>query len=215
MEPDGPEHSTPTRYLQLRGVLDVIVSTAVLVLASPVLLLAAALIKLTTPGPLFFTQKRIGKGQAHFRIYKLRTMRAGRKPDPEELVPLDHPEITPIGRILRRTKIDELPQLLNILKGEMALIGPRPTLPEQVAEYNDFQRQRLGCRPGITGLAQINGNTVLSWNERIKYDVYYVKHASPWLDLVILVGTARTLLFGEHRGCRPFDDSPYARRTGS
>ena len=94
-----------------------------------------------------------------------------RTPDPKELVPLSHPEITPVGRLVRRLKIDELPQLVNVLKGEMSLVGPRPTLPDQVAAYDDFRRQRLLVRPGITGLAQVNSNASVPWDERILFDV--------------------------------------------
>ena len=139
-------------------------------------------------------------------------MRGDRKPDPRELVPLDHPEITTIGRFIRRTKIDELPQLMNVLKGEMAIIGPRPTLPDQVAAYDDFKRQRLLVRPGCTGLAQVNGATAISWDERIKYDVYYAYHCSLWLDLHILLKTTVVILRGDAAFARPFDQSPYANR---
>ena len=116
-------------------------------------------------------------------------MRGGRTPDPKELVPLDHPEITSAGRLLRRLKIDELPQLINVLKGEMSLVGPRPTLPDQVAAYDDFRRQRLLARPGITGLAQVNGNATVPWDERILSDIAYVRLCSFTMDLGILLRT--------------------------
>jgi lipopolysaccharide/colanic/teichoic acid biosynthesis glycosyltransferase len=138
-------------------------------------------------------------------------MKGGRTPDPKELVPLDHPEITPLGRFLRRTKVDELPQLLQVLSGKMSLVGPRPTLPHQVEAYDAFRRQRLLVRPGITGLAQVNGNTSVPWDQRILYDIAYVRCCSLFLDLGILSRTALTILLGEARTTRTFAESPYSR----
>jgi undecaprenyl phosphate N,N'-diacetylbacillosamine 1-phosphate transferase len=200
-------------YLMFRRGFDLLTATLLLLLLSPLLILAAILIRLTGSGPVLFSQDRCGRDGRLFRVCKFRTMRAGRAADPEELVPLDHPEITPIGRLLRRAKIDELPQLWNVVRGDMALIGPRPTLPQQVARYTDFQRQRLLLRPGVTGLAQVNGNAAISWEERIKYDVYYVHHASLWLDVKILLLTIRTVVQGETRYARPFGRSPYAGKA--
>ena len=198
-------------YLPIKRLIDLVAGLLVIVLFSPILLIAAVGTKLTSPGPVFFRQVRGGRNKREFCIYKLRTMVADRKPDPKEVVPLDHPDITPFGRILRRTKVDELPQILSVLTGHMSIVGPRPTLPDQVARYDEFQLQRLNLRPGITGLAQVNGNTALSWPERIKYDVYYVRHCSPALDLMILSKTVVVLLLGEARFARPFEQSPYAR----
>jgi lipopolysaccharide/colanic/teichoic acid biosynthesis glycosyltransferase len=180
------------------------------VLTSPIMLLAALLIRLSGKGPVFFVQMRGGRNGVTFRALKFRTMRAGRKPDPKELVPLDHPEITRVGRWLRRLKIDELPQIINVLKGDMALVGPRPTLPDQVAAYDDFRRQRLLVRPGITGLAQINGNVALSWDQRILYDIAYVRRCRLSMDLGILLKTLWVVGRGDARAARPFQDSPYA-----
>jgi len=193
-------------------VTDFVTAGALILLLSPILVTVAILVKLTSPGPAFFVQERGGWHGRNFIAYKFRSMRGDRQPDPKELVPLDHPEITAIGRFIRRTKIDELPQLINVLKGEMAIIGPRPTLPDQVAAYDDFKRQRLLVRPGCTGLAQVNGVTAISWDERIKYDVYYAYHCSPWLDLHILMKTTLVILRGEAPYARPFDQSPYAKR---
>ncbi len=137
-------------------------------------------------------------------------MRAGRNADAVELVPLDHPEITPVGRFLRRWKIDELPQLTNVLAGHMSLVGPRPTLPEHVACYDDFRRQRLLVRPGITGLAQVNGNTAISWDERILYDIAYVQRCGFFLDAAIMLRTVVVLFLGESRTARRFADSLFA-----
>jgi len=200
-------------YLKIRRVLDSAVSAAILLILSPVLIVSAVLIKLTSSGGVLFAQERSGEGGKRIRVYKFRTMRGNRRSDPEEIIPLNHPEITRIGRFLRRTKIDELPQLLNVLQGDMAIIGPRPTLPEQVARYTEFQRQRLLLRPGCTGLAQVNGNAAIPWEERIQYDVYYVYHCSPWLDLKILFRTMCTIVMGEERYARPFHESEYAKKA--
>jgi lipopolysaccharide/colanic/teichoic acid biosynthesis glycosyltransferase len=139
-------------------------------------------------------------------------MRADHVHNPDEVVPLSHCGITSVGRFLRRTKIDELPQLLNVLKGDVSLVGPRPTIPEQIAGYDDVQRRRLEVRPGCTGLAQVNGNADIPWSERIKYDVYYVDHLGPMLDLWILLKTLLVVVLGEKRFTRPFEQSPYASR---
>ena len=146
-----------------------------------------------------------------FQLCKFRTMLGGRIPDPKELVPLDHPEITRIGRFLRRTKLDELPQLWNVLRGEMSLVGPRPTLPDQAAAYDEFRRQRLLMRPGITGLAQVYGHAAMSWDERILYDIAYVRRCGFMMDLGILCRTLWVVLAGEGRTTRPFASTRYAR----
>jgi lipopolysaccharide/colanic/teichoic acid biosynthesis glycosyltransferase len=203
-----------SRTLWARGgkrAFDVISASLLLILLSPVLLVTAGIIKLTSRGPLFFLQERTGKNGRIFRLIKFRTMRGDRTPDPKELVPLDHPEITGVGRFLRRFKIDELPQLAHVLSGEMSLVGPRPTLPEQVATYDDFRRQRLLVRPGITGLAQIHGNTSIPWDERILFDIAYVRRCGLLMDLGILLRTKWAILRGERRVARPFTATRYAR----
>jgi len=207
------EGAAVSRTLWARGVkrvFDVLAGGVLLVILLPLLMLSALLVKLSSPGPLFFTQERAGKGGETFRVRKLRTMRGDRTPDPKELVPLDHPDVTPVGRVLRRLKIDELPQLLSVLTGEMSLIGPRPTLPDQVAAYDEFRRQRLLVRPGITGLAQVNGNTAVPWDERILYDIAYVRACSFSMDMGILFRTVLVLLRGEHRTTRAFTTTCYA-----
>jgi len=200
----------PNAYLPIKRLMDVVFSALAIVLLAPVFALAIVGTKLTSPGPVFFRQVRGGRNGREFGVSKFRTMRSDRRPDPAELVPLSHPDITPFGRLLRRTKVDEMPQLFSVLVGDMSLIGPRPTLPDQVARYDDFQRQRLLVRPGITGLAQVNGNTALNWPERIKYDVYYVHHCSLKLDLMILFKTVWVIVRGERRFARLFEQSPYA-----
>lgn len=192
---------------------DLTIAGILLLVLSPILLLASLGVKLSSRGPLFFTQDRAGRGGTIFRVLKFRTMRGGRRPDPKELVPLDHPEITPVGRFLRRFKIDEFPQLLNVLRGEMSLIGPRPTLPDQAEAYDDFRRQRLLVRPGVSGLAQVNGNTAVPWDERILFDIAYVRRCSLAMDLGILIRTVWVVLVGEKRTTRPFNTTRYAQHV--
>jgi len=174
----------------IKHLLDKIFSFILLVILSPIFILIAILIKLDSKGPVFFIQQRVGKDNKLFNIYKFRTMvpdaiNIGSGVYTEE----NDPRITRIGRFLRKTSLDELPQLINILKGEMSFIGPRPTLAYQVEQYNDFQRKRLLVRPGVTGLAQVNGRNSLSWPERIEYDVKYVENYSLMLDFKILLKT--------------------------
>ena len=194
----------------LKRPFDLVAALLLVLLLSPVLLLVAVLVKLTSPGPVFFTQDRAGKDARVFRLVKFRTMRGDRKPDPKELVPLHHPDITRLGYVLRRFKLDEFPQLFNVIKGEMSLVGPRPTLPDQVAAYDAFRRQRLLVRPGITGLAQVYGNSMTSWDERILYDIAYVRRCGFFLDLSILFRTILVVFIGEQRMTRPFTESPFA-----
>lgn len=196
----------------LKRACDFLLSACLLLLLSPVLLAGMLAVRLSGPGPIFFAQIRGGRCNRRFVTYKLRTMRGGRTPDPQEIVTLAHPEVTAVGRVLRRLKIDELPQLINVVNGDMALIGPRPTLTDQTDAYDAFERQRLLVRPGITGLAQVNGNTAIPWEERFFYDVYYVRHHGLLLDLGILLATLSVIIRGENALARPFAASPYAQR---
>ena len=189
----------------LKRVFDLLAGILLLFLLSPLLAVTALLVKATSPGPVLFSQTRAGRMGAPFVAYKFRSMRGGRVPDATELVPLDHPEITTVGRWIRRFKIDELPQLLNLVRGDMSLVGPRPTLPDQAAAYNQGQRRRLEVRPGLTGLAQVHGNAALSWDERIEWDVWYVDHISFTLDLWILWRTVLTIINGEEQYIKRFD----------
>lgn len=205
---------TPTmsKTLWARGgkrVFDFVAALLLVLLLSPVLLLAALLIKLTSRGPLFFKHARSGKNGVPFYPFKFRTMTHDRKSDAVELVPLNHPDITPLGKFLRRSKIDELPQLFNVLSGQMSLVGPRPDLPEHVVEYSAFRKQRLAIRPGLTGLGQVNGSAEISWDERTRYDVYHIAHCSFFLDMAILAKTIMVILRGEKHYARQFQDSPY------
>jgi lipopolysaccharide/colanic/teichoic acid biosynthesis glycosyltransferase len=203
---------TRSRTLWARGVkrvFDLVAGVLLVVLCSPILLGATLAIKLSSRGPLFFQHVRIGREGREFQPYKFRTMYHGRSHDAVELVPLDHPEIMPVGVVLRRLKIDELPQIFNVVKGEMSLVGPRPDLPEHVAEYTPFKLQRLAVRPGLTGLAQVNGAAAVSWEERIRYDVHYIARCSLALDLGILIKTLGVIVHGEGHYARQFEDSPY------
>ncbi len=197
-----------------KRISDIIVSAILIILLSPILILTAIVIKITSPGPVFFFQTRTGINQTRFTLYKFRSMRGSRTPDAKELVPLDHPDITRIGYVIRRFKIDELPQLFNIFLGDMSIIGPRPTLPDQTDHYNDFQLRRLLIRPGATGLAQVHGNVSIDWEERIKFDVYYVQNCNFTLDAAILLKTVLVIFLGEERFNRPFEETAYARKAG-
>jgi lipopolysaccharide/colanic/teichoic acid biosynthesis glycosyltransferase len=181
--------------------LDVAIAGAGLALASPVLALAALAIKLDDRGPVLYRQTRVGKDGQDFELFKLRTMVVGAETQGAGwAVDRGDSRITRIGAFLRRTSIDELPQLLNVLRGEMSLIGPRPTLRYQVERYDERQRRRLEVRPGITGWAQIHGRAELSWPERIELDVWYVEHRSPRTDMLILLRTPLALFGGTYKG---------------
>ena len=174
--------------------LDVAGSAVLLAATSPVLGLAALAIKLEDGGPVLYRQTRVGKDGVDFELLKLRTMVVGAERQGAGFaVNEGDPRITRVGGVLRRLSLDELPQLWNVLRGDMSLIGPRPTLRYQVMEYTPHQRRRLDVKPGLTGWAQVHGRAALPWDERIELDVWYVDHRSPLTDLKIL---ARTLAFG-------------------
>ena len=181
--------------------VDIVVAGAGLVLASPLLAAAAVASKLDGGGPVLYRQTRVGKDGVDFELLKLRTMVVGaEKIGAGYAVDQGDPRITRVGRILRRTSIDELPQLWNILRGDMSVIGPRPTLRYQVEQYDDHQRRRLDIRPGLTGWAQVQGRASLPWADRIELDVWYVEHRSPKVDLEILLRTPLALFRGTYRG---------------
>jgi lipopolysaccharide/colanic/teichoic acid biosynthesis glycosyltransferase len=177
--------------------LDLLVASLVLALGAPLLALAAILIKLESRGPVFYRQRRVGRDGTPFELWKLRTMVPGAESMGAGIYVVEgDPRITRTGRLLRRFSLDELPNLINVLRGEMAIVGPRPTVQEQVDRYTDRQRRRLEVKPGITGWAQVNGRTSLPWPERIELDVWYVEHRSLRLDLRILARTIRMLATG-------------------
>ncbi len=181
----------------LRRLFDVLVSAVVLAVTSPLVALAILAIRLESKGHPIYRQHRVGKDGAPFDVLKLRTMVSGAEKMGAGLAVDDgDSRITRVGALLRRTSIDELPNLVNVLKGEMSIIGPRPTVPVQVAQYTDRQRGRLALKPGITGWAQVNGRASLPWPQRIELDLFYVEHATVLLDLKILWLTARMLVTG-------------------
>jgi lipopolysaccharide/colanic/teichoic acid biosynthesis glycosyltransferase len=177
--------------------LDVVVAGAALTVAAPALGVAALLIRLETHGHPIYRQRRVGLDGEPFDLYKLRTMVSGAETMGSGLaVDAGDSRITRLGAVLRRTSMDELPNLVNVLRGEMSIVGPRPTVQVQVDRYTERQRGRLSVRPGLTGWAQINGRASLPWHERIELDLWYVEHASLRLDLQILLRTARMVLGG-------------------
>jgi lipopolysaccharide/colanic/teichoic acid biosynthesis glycosyltransferase len=165
------------------------------------LALAALAIKLEDGGPILYRQARVGKDGVDFEVLKLRTMVVGAETMGTGFaVDRGDRRITRVGRVLRRTSIDELPQLWNVLRGDMSVIGPRPTLRYQVEQYDEHQRRRLDVRPGLTGWAQVHGRAALAWADRIELDVWYVENRSPGLDLRILLRTPLALFRGTYRG---------------
>ena len=165
------------------------------------LALGALAVKLTSPGPVLYRQTRVGKDGEDFELLKLRTMVVGAETQGAGYaVDRGDSRITRSGRILRRLSLDELPQLWNVVRGDMSVIGPRPTLRYQVERYTERQRLRLAVKPGITGWAQVHGRAALPWDERIELDVWYVEHRSPWLDVRILAKTPFALFGGTYKG---------------
>jgi lipopolysaccharide/colanic/teichoic acid biosynthesis glycosyltransferase len=185
----------------LNRALDVALAGLGLAVTSPALAIAAVSIKLEDGGPVLYRQRRAGLHGTEFDLLKLRTMEVGaEQKGAGYAVNEGDPRITHVGRVLRRLSIDELPQLWNVVRGDMSLVGPRPTLAYQVARYTPRQRLRLAVKPGITGWAQIHGRARLPWDERIELDVWYVEHRSPWLDLRILARTPLALFAGTYKG---------------
>jgi len=182
---------------------DVLVSGTALALSSPVVALAALAVKLEDGGPVLYRQTRVGRDGVDFELLKLRTMVVGAERLGAGLaVDRGDARITRTGRVLRKLSLDELPQLWNVLRGDMSVVGPRPTLRYQVEQYTEHQRRRLDVKPGITGWAQVHGRATLPWPERIELDVWYVEHRTPLLDLRILVRTPLSLFGGTYKGAR-------------
>lgn len=190
----------------IKRLFDILISLVCLVISIPVLVIGIIGIKLTMPGPVFFKQTRVGRYNKNFDVLKLRTMKVDRELEKKRDMSHDKERKTMWGTFLRRFKIDELPQLLNVLKGDMSLVGPRPTVREHVVLYNEKEIHRLDVRPGMTGLAQINGNGSLVWEDRISYDLQYVENYSLFLDIKILIGTFKVILFGEERYLHPLSN---------
>jgi lipopolysaccharide/colanic/teichoic acid biosynthesis glycosyltransferase len=182
-------------------VVDAALAGLGLAIASPALAVAAVAIKLEDRGPVLYRQRRVGLHGEEFELLKLRTMNVGAEREGAGYaVNEGDPRITRAGRALRRLSIDEIPQLWNVVRGDMSLVGPRPTLAYQVEQYTPRQRRRLDVKPGITGWAQVNGRAGVPWDERIELDVWYVEHRSPWVDLKILARTPAALFAGTYKG---------------
>lgn len=194
-------------YLTQKRILDIIGASIGLCLLSGLFIIVAILIKIEDPkGPIFFTQKRVGKNGKEFNMYKFRSMVADAEERLLELLKLNEttgamfkmkndPRVTKIGRFIRKTSIDELPQLFNVLKGEMSLVGPRPPLIREVAEYTSYDKQRLLVTPGCTGLWQVSGRSNIGFTEMVELDLKYIKKRNTWFDIIIIFKTV-LLLFG-------------------
>jgi len=194
--------------LIVKRAMDIAGATLALVLGAPVLALLAVAIRLDSPGRVIFSQTRVGQNGSRFRMLKFRSMRMGSEDELESLRGLnesdgptfkirDDPRVTRVGRILRRHSLDELPQFWNVLRGEMSLVGPRPPLPDEVARYQDWHVRRLEVRPGLTGLWQVSGRSLLSFDEQVLLDIHYVENWSIWLDLQILLRTVPQVLLAD------------------
>lgn len=187
------ESKARSTYICVKSVADTLAAVAVLIVVSPILLLAAIAIKVSSPGPVLFRQDRPGKHEKVFRLYKFRTMAVA--PEEGEAGLSDAERMTPIGEMLRKTSIDELPQLINIIKQEMSFIGPRPLLVRYLPFYTETERLRHTVRPGISGWAQVNGRNTLNWEDKFKYDVEYVEKISLSFDLKILLLTFKKIFY--------------------
>jgi lipopolysaccharide/colanic/teichoic acid biosynthesis glycosyltransferase len=198
-----------------RRLFDLVVAATALVVTSPIMLAALITIRIESPGSPVYRQRRVGRDGAPFEVFKLRTMVTGAEHiGPGLAVSEGDTRITRVGRLLRRTSLDELPNLLNVLRGEMSIVGPRPTVPVQVERYTERQRGRLAVKPGITGWAQIQGRAQLPWAERIELDLWYIEHRSWRLDLTILARTASMVVTGRglYRGETPAWRDPGGNR---
>jgi lipopolysaccharide/colanic/teichoic acid biosynthesis glycosyltransferase len=178
--------------------MDVVISALALIVAFPLMLVLGLLVYFTSPGGIFFAQRRLGKDGIPFTLYKFRSMYTGHRrvlnPDGSSFVLPSDSRITSVGRFLRKTSLDELPQLFNVLKGEMSIVGPRPDESEDIFRYIPRDRPKLNFKPGLTSLAVIKGRNSIPWKERIQWDVWYINHYTPWLDLEIMLKTVPVML---------------------
>lgn len=181
-----------------KRLIDILFSLLTLMIFAPLLLISILLIALESKGPVFFIQDRLGTNANVFKLYKLRSMTVDPNRD-ERQVYLNSPGLTRFGKFIRRFKIDELPQLLNVLKGDMSLIGPRPCLPSLLKKFDENAWFRIKVRPGLTGLAQVNGNVTIPWEKRWEFDRYYVENISLSLDIKILIKTIMVVILGENK----------------
>lgn len=192
----------------IKRAMDLVIASVALVVFAPLMLIIALAIKLDSPGPVLFKQVRVGKGDKKFVMYKFRSMRGGAEEEQEQLKELSEvdgpifkikndPRCTRVGKVIRRLSLDELPQLYNVLKGEMSIVGPRPPLPSEVAQYKEWHKRRLAVSPGMTGLWQVSGRSLLSFDEMVLLDLYYIENWSPLLDLKILLRTIPKVIISE------------------
>ena len=210
---EAPENVSRSLWARrLKRGFDVSFAVAGLAVGAPLLGAVAIAVRLSSPGPVFFVQKRAGRGGRPFGMLKFRSMSV-RGPDDPAIDAAntgqrrDLERVTRLGERLRRFKLDELPQLWNVLVGDMSVVGPRPTPPEQAERYDAFRRRRLNVRPGLTGLAQVNGAAGIPWDDRIRYDVHYAARHDLRMDLGILLKTPVVVVLGEERFVRPFAES--------
>lgn len=186
--------------IAIKNIFDFVLAFLILLVFMPFLLVVAVLIKIESSGPVFFVQKRPGYKGKLISVFKFRTMHLGsEKMIKGQEVTKDDPRVTKVGKVLRRLKIDEIPQLINVLLGQMSLVGPRPERIESLADYDDFIRKRLDMRPGLTGLAQVSGNIYISLMQRYQYDVFYVENYSLLLDIQIFLRTVAVVFRGEEK----------------
>lgn len=182
----------------LKRFMDLIISILGIIVLFPLLIVVAILIKITMPGPILFKQERVGKDEKLFLLLKFRSMKVNRQLENNHDFSKDAERLTKFGRIIRRLKIDEVPQLFNVLKGEMSLVGPRPTVKRQVDKYTDEQHRRHEVKPGMTGLAQVKGGTKMPWPERIILDIEYVENNNIFIDVYLIILTFYVTLFGRN-----------------
>lgn len=205
------EYKENLGYLIIKRVIDIIGALCGILFLSPVMLVVGIWIKLDSKGAIFFTQNRVGKDGRKFIMYKFRSMCADAEylldnlQDKNEMLgPMfkikEDPRVTRVGKFIRKTSIDELPQLFNILKGEMSLVGPRPSLPKEVSQFTSFQKQRLVAKPGLTCYWQVRGRSDISFEEWMEMDVKYVEERNTWIDIVLILKTVK-VLFGDKRAC--------------
>lgn len=190
--------------IQIKRYIDIVVSVIILGLFTPIFLIIMFLIKMESKGPIFFMQKRVGKHMSRFYVYKFRTMTNEKREVGTKPIIGRSKDVTKFGYVLRRLKLDELPQLLNILKGEMTLVGPRPSIDSQLENMTEKEKLRYSVTPGLTGLAQVSGNIHLSWNKRYIYDLVYIENISFVNDLKIVLRTFILVFIGEGK----FKDRP-------
>ncbi len=200
-------------YIRFKYACDFVIALVAVTVLSPLLLCVAIAIKTEDGGKIIFAQRRTGVGGKKFNCYKFRSMKNTEvlfdKSKP--VIKDNNPNLTKVGKIIRKFKIDELPQLFNVIKGDMCIIGPRPLLPVYDSDYADWEIVKFEVRPGMTGLGQVYGNGYLSIKDRKYYDVYYTMHASPWMDIKIAFKTIAVIIFGEKRFLRRVTDMEYRR----